>query len=64
MAPPSTPGCWDRITSRVAKAKKRAALRPPSLETSGRAYGPYSVSPNVTLMNTPICSRVTGWVGQ
>ena len=23
-------------------------------------HGPYSVNPNVTLMNTPICSRVTG----
>ena len=28
------------------------------------AYGPYNVSPNVTLMKTPICSRVTAPVGQ
>ena len=28
------------------------------------AYGPYSVRPNAALMNTPICSRVTGAVGQ
>ena len=29
-----------------------------------RHYGPYSVRPNVTLMKTPICSRVTAAAGQ
>ena len=32
--------------------------------TCWHPYNPYSVRPNVTLMNTPICSRVTGLAGQ
>src|SRR6185295_2372038 len=52
--------------------KKEGAARRPPLETSvgvvsglgDPAYTPYSARPNVALMKTPICSRVTGLCGQ
>ncbi len=52
------------IVADETNKKRGGRSRPFALPAAPERHGPYNVKPNVTLMKTPICSRVTGCVGQ
>jgi hypothetical protein len=53
-----------RLVDEAARAAGLPGRGAPAARTASTAYGPYSAKPNVTLMKTAICARLTAASGQ